>query len=136
MDRRGDRLATWRSLGSRSDFVRIYGEGARFVGRLLVLYLLPAADNAKAVVASRKVGNAVKRNRAKRLLREALQASRLGDGAGAAAEHDRLFPAQAGEARPRSAERGLWIVAVARSKILTAGSREVTEEIERLLDSA
>jgi ribonuclease P protein component len=136
MDGREDRLPRWRSLSDRREFERIYGEGAKQVGRLFVLYLLPAAEFAKAVVASRKVGGAVRRNRAKRLLREGLRKSRLGDAAGAATERERLFPEQEGDASTEAARRGLWIVAVARSRILTATSADVTVEVHRLLDAA
>ena len=123
----GDRLVNWRSLRDRRDFARIYGEGAKRVGRLLVLYLLPAEDNAKAVVASRKVGGAVQRNRARRLLRAGLMASRLRDAAGAADARDATFPLPDGRT-------GLWVVAVARTRIMAASYREVAGEIDRLLD--
>ena len=56
----------WRSLARKTEFQKVYAEGAKSVGRLVVVYLLPAADAARAVVASRKVGGAVQRNRAKR----------------------------------------------------------------------
>ena len=44
----------------------MYEEGVKHVGRLFVLYLYPGDDLARAVVASRKVGGAVTRNRAKK----------------------------------------------------------------------
>jgi ribonuclease P protein component len=51
----------------------VYEEGRRVEGRLAVLYLLavPGAPRAVGIVTSRKIGNAVLRNRARRLLREA-----------------------------------------------------------------
>jgi ribonuclease P protein component len=55
-------------------FRHAYENGRKFVGRLLVLYAVdePAiAGRAVGVVTSRKIGDAVARNRARRLLREA-----------------------------------------------------------------
>ena len=96
---------TWRSLSKKNEFQRVYEEGAKQVGRFLVVYLLPAGgpeNQAQAVVASKKVGGAVQRNRAKRLLRDALfQAHKNGrfDGMGARlaamdGNPDRFFPVQ------------------------------------------
>ena len=57
-------------MRNRAEFQKVYEGGVKKVGRLLVVYLLSADDMARGVVASRKVGGAVQRNRAKRLLRE------------------------------------------------------------------
>jgi ribonuclease P protein component len=60
-------------LQRNAQFRRVYEEGRRFEGRLAVLYALetPGETRAVGIVTSRKVGGAVVRNRARRLLREA-----------------------------------------------------------------
>jgi len=92
-----------------------------------VLYLYPGDDLARAVVASRKVGGAVVRNRAKRLLREAIR-ERIEKprGRAAAIRRQHLPEATAGD--------GLWVVTVARTRITDARSPAVCEELDRLLD--
>lgn len=66
--RRGARLAT------RAEFSRVYREGRRYTGESLVLYFRPTGGPRRVGVTSgRRVGGAVRRNRAKRRLREALR---------------------------------------------------------------
>ncbi len=129
-------MAAWRSLNQKQEFHKVYEHGAKNVGRLLVVYLLPADDMARAVVASKKVGNAVKRNRGKRLLREAFRASFCGDSD--QVDHvmgilKRLLRDSGSETGDPCAAKGLWVVLVARRNILGATSRDVREELDRLL---
>lgn len=125
----------WRSLVNKTEFHRVYKEGVKRVGRLLVVYLLPADDIARAVVASRKVGGAVQRNRAKRLLREAHRTGILAGRAGVMGVRSRLFldPDGAQAAVDRAGSGGLWVVLVARQAILGAKSHEVRAELDALL---
>jgi RNase P protein component len=135
-------MTAWRSLSNKNEFHKVYEQGAKQVGRLLVVYLLPADDMARAVVASKKVGNAVKRNRAKRLLREAIRSSfpntfpnmlQNGD-IGHVVGISKRTPTDSGsDTGDLSADRGLWVVLIARRKILGASSREVGEELDHLL---
>jgi hypothetical protein len=127
------RPLVWRSLRLRDDFDRIYAEGVKRVGHLVVLYLLPAPDLAHAVVASRRLGGAVKRNRAKRLLREALRTSGLGDRSGVEAVRTKFFHDRDAGQDDLARAQGLWVVAVARRRILTAKTPAVISDIEQLL---
>ena len=68
----------------RSDFKRVYSKGRSFVSELVVLYVTPNTLHSTRVgfAASKKIGKAVARNRAKRVMREAVREnlSRLGSG--------------------------------------------------------
>jgi RNase P protein component len=134
-------MAAWRSLTKKSEFHEVYERGARKVGRLLVVYLLPADDMARAVVASKKIGNAVKRNRAKRLLREAFRGVFQPGSSNGDSGHPepvmgiqkRLLRDSGSETGDPRADQGLWVVLIARRNILGAASRDVREELDHLL---
>ena len=87
--------------------------------------MYPGEDLARAVVASRKIGGAVIRNRAKRLLREAL-ASQIQRRPGAVEQIRQRF-------LPRADREGFWVVAVARSSIRGVRCPEVVAELDRML---
>ena len=91
-----------------SDIAAVFDARRRRGGRWLVVHARSTAARPVrvAVVASRRVGGAVQRNRAKRLLREAV----------------RTLPLRA----------GLDVVLVARAAILEVGLPEVRAELERL----
>lgn len=57
----------------RSDFRRAYEQGQKIVRKTFVLFVLPngVPESRVGITATRKTGNAVIRNRAKRLVREA-----------------------------------------------------------------
>lgn len=67
-------LARSRRLRRRPDFVRIQGTGAKAQSRYFLLLCLPTSSSdgltRLGVVASKRVGGAVERNRSKRLIRE------------------------------------------------------------------
>ena len=71
-------------LRGSQDFQKVYRKGKRYEGVLMTAFVLPnnLSHNRFGITASRKaIGNAVQRNRARRLLRETfrLKKSSLGD---------------------------------------------------------
>ena len=63
----------------RRDFERAYSEGVRHHARFMTVIVVPnsGGDPRLGVAASRKVGAAVKRNRAKRLARELFRCHKI-----------------------------------------------------------
>jgi ribonuclease P protein component len=99
------------TLRSAKHFADVYNRGRKHVDPAFVLFRLDAADARVAYVASRKVGGAVQRNRAKRVLRAALS------------------QAEGGHTTPE------WLILVARRDILAHTSLEVAERLRALLPS-
>lgn len=65
-------LAGRERIRRRPDFERIYSAGQRIRGKFMTVFLLASGrpESRFGVAATRKLGNAVERNRAKRLARE------------------------------------------------------------------
>ena len=66
----------------RRDFERAYDEGARIPGKYMTLFVLPNGSTTPrlGVSATRKLGSAVERNRAKRLTRELFRRHKVAAG--------------------------------------------------------
>lgn len=66
----------------RADFQRVYEHGVKIHGRLSTLFVLPndLAVGRLGIAATKKIGGAVQRNRAKRLIREVFRRNKITPG--------------------------------------------------------
>jgi ribonuclease P protein component len=97
-------------LRPSKEVVRVLREGTALSSGRVVVYVAPGAGKSRAAwIAGRKVGSAVARNRARRLLREAWAA---------------LGP---------EVREGTDVVMVARAAIRGAKAQDVVEEVARVL---
>jgi ribonuclease P protein component len=80
--RSGHTLAAVERIRRRPDFERVYSEGVRVRGRFMDLMVLPNGGTVLrlGVAATRKLGSAVVRNRAKRLAREVFRRQKVAAG--------------------------------------------------------
>lgn len=78
----GQGLATAERIRHRPEFERVYNEGARVHGRLMTVFARPNGGEVArlGVAATRKLGSAVVRNRAKRLAREVFRRRKVAAG--------------------------------------------------------
>ena len=62
----------------RAEYLRVFREGRKQVGRAFVCYVAPGGDQGRRIgyVVSRKVGGSVVRNRVKRTIREVFRTHR------------------------------------------------------------
>ncbi len=99
-------------LRKRPDFTAVQGRGKKLHGERFLVFVLPRRDSLAparlGITVSRKVGNAVIRNRIKRLLREAFR------------HRQALFP------------KGLDVVFIAKQNAAGCELEDVVREIERL----
>ncbi len=103
------------TLRRDSQFRTVYSKGEKVVGERVVIYFL-RRDERKILpgfVASRKIGKAVMRNKAKRIMREVFRAL-----------------------SPRLKTEGLWIVFVAAFHPKKHSFREILEDVEKSLIKA
>jgi ribonuclease P protein component len=65
-------MARAEHIRRRADFQRVYQQGARLQGRFMTIFFLPTELPVArlGIAATKKLGDSVKRNHAKRLIRE------------------------------------------------------------------
>jgi len=66
----------------RADFQQVYGKGVRIHGRYSTIFVLPNNQGIGrlGIAATKKLGDAVRRNRAKRLIREVFRRNKIAPG--------------------------------------------------------
>ncbi len=99
-------------LRGKSNFSKIYNKGKSVGGRFVVIFYLKnnLPYNRVAFLASKKVGNSVARNRARRLMKESVRLLNL------------------------SIETGYDVIYIARNTITTAKCIDVQKSIEKSLN--
>lgn len=111
------KLSPSMKLTKNRQFRKVYDEGEKVVCAHAVIFYCqcPTGEPGPCfgVVASKRVGKAVQRNRAKRLLREAVRSY-----------------------SERMNRSDVWVVLVAKSTIMGCSSRNVTDDIGRGLEKA
>ncbi|MBN2099290.1 MAG: ribonuclease P protein component [Dehalococcoidia bacterium] len=97
-------------LTRSSDFARVHGQGKSWANRLLVMRAIPSGreQNRVGFSVNKRVGNAVARNRVKRILREAV--------------------------RSKAWEPGWDVVFIARSGIAMASFHDIEQAVDDLAE--
>jgi ribonuclease P protein component len=75
-------LRPYERIRRRADYQRVYERGARFHSRYCTVFILPNQSRIGrlGIAATRKLGGAVQRNRAKRLIREVFRCNKIAAG--------------------------------------------------------
>src|SRR5580698_583235 len=75
-------LGSCERIRRRADFQQVYGNGVRIHGRYITIFLLPnnRGVGRLGIAATKKLGDAVRRNRAKRLIREVFRRNKIAPG--------------------------------------------------------